>query len=125
MCLSCSPISTVATYVGEIQSRVTQNLDAAREQVEPYVQQAGDTANKKLTDISSMLKTQAEDLGQQLGTQAEGIKTQLEATAQELRTSLEGKIDELTELFSPLATQIREQLETIVDKVKETAASAA
>lgn len=91
-----------------------------KEHVEPYVHQASDTANKKLTDISSMLKTQAEGLGQQLETQAEGLKTQLEVTAQELRTNLEGKIEELTELFSPYATKIREQIEGIMDKVKDT-----
>lgn len=111
--------STVATYIGELQSRTSQNFEAAREQVEPYVQQASETANQKLSDISTLLRSQAEGLGQQLETQAEGIKTQLGATAQELRTSLEGKIDELTELLTPYATQIREKVEGIVDKVKE------
>ncbi|XP_044216261.1 apolipoprotein Eb [Thunnus albacares] len=115
--------NTVATYLGELQSRTSQNLDAVKERVEPYVNQASDTATKKLSDISVMLKSQAEGLGQQLETQAEGLKTQLEATAQDLRTSLEGKIDELTELFSPYATQIREQVESIIDKVKETASA--
>lgn len=105
--------------MGELQSRTSQNLETAREHIEPYVQQAGDTATKKLSDISTILKSHAEGLGQELETQAEGLKTQLEATAQELRTSLEGKIDELTELFSPYATQIREKIEGIVDKVKE------
>nr|ACF21982.1 apolipoprotein E [Oplegnathus fasciatus] len=113
--------NTVATYLGELQSRTSQNLDTVKVHVEPYVQQAGDTATKKLSDISSLLRTQAEGLGQQLETQAEGLKTQLEVTAQDLRTSLEGKIDELTELLSPYATQIREQVENIMDKVKETA----
>lgn len=111
----------MATYLGEFQSRTSQNLDTVKEHVEPYVQQASETANKKLSDISSLLRTQAEGLGQQLETQAEGLKTQLEVTAKDLRTSLEGKIDELTELFSPYATQIREQVENIMDKVKETA----
>uniref|UniRef100_A0A3Q0SEV9 Apolipoprotein Eb n=1 Tax=Amphilophus citrinellus TaxID=61819 RepID=A0A3Q0SEV9_AMPCI len=111
--------NTVTTYMSEIQSRAAQNLDTVREHVEPYVQQAGDNTNKKLSDISAVLKSQAEGLGQQLETQAEGIKTQLEATAQELRTSLEGKIEELTELLSPYATKIREQFEEIADKVKE------
>lgn len=96
----------------ELQSRTSQNVDTVREQVEPYVQQAADTATKKLSDITSILETQAE-----------GLKTQLESTAQELRTSLEGKIDELTEIFSPYATQIREQFESVIDKVKETATS--
>uniref|UniRef100_G3NGQ8 Apolipoprotein Eb n=1 Tax=Gasterosteus aculeatus TaxID=69293 RepID=G3NGQ8_GASAC len=89
--------SAVANYLGEIQSRTVQNLDTVKENVEPYVQQAGDTASKKLADISTILESQAE-----------GIKTQLESTAQELRTSLEGKIDELTEMISPYAVQIRE-----------------
>merc|ERR1712035_252748 len=105
--------NTVATYLGELQSRATQNLDSAREQVEPYVHQVSDTATKKMSDISSLLKTQADELTTQLETQAAGFRTQMEATAQELRTSLEGKIDELTEMFSPYATKIREQLETI------------
>uniref|UniRef100_A0A8C5ELB8 Apolipoprotein Eb-like n=1 Tax=Gouania willdenowi TaxID=441366 RepID=A0A8C5ELB8_GOUWI len=102
-----------------LQSRTSQNLHNVREGVEPYVKQAGDTASQKFTDISTILKNQAEGLGQQLETQAEGIKTQLESTAEEIRTSLEGKIDELTGLISPYATQIREQLETIVEKVKD------
>lgn len=108
----------MATYLGELHSRTTQNLDAVREKVEPYVHQASDTATKKLTDLSSILKSQAEGLGQQLETQAETLKTQMEATAKDLRTSLEGKIDELTEMFSPYATKIREQLETIIENVK-------
>ncbi|XP_054637582.1 apolipoprotein Eb [Dunckerocampus dactyliophorus] len=110
----------VATYLGEIQSRTSQNLDTVRQKVEPYVQQAGDTASQKLSDISTMLQSQAVGLGQQLESQAEGLRTQLEATAEELRTSLEGKIDELTELFSPLATQIRQKFDTMIEKVKET-----
>ncbi|KAI3361196.1 hypothetical protein L3Q82_013396 [Scortum barcoo] len=113
--------NTVATYLGEIQSRTSQNLETVREHVEPYVQQAGDTATKKLGDISSMLRSQAEGLGHQLETQADGLRTQLESTAQDLRTSLEGKIDELTELLSPYAAQFREQVQNIMDKVKETA----
>lgn len=120
--LSLIDSSTVATYLGELQSRTNQNLDAVKEQVEPYVQHASDTANKKLSDVSSLMRTQAEALGQQLETQAEGIKTQLEATAQELRVSLEGKIDELTEMLSPIATKMRESIDSMVDKVKETTA---
>nr|XP_020445787.1 apolipoprotein Eb-like [Monopterus albus] len=112
--------NTVATYLGEVQSRTSQNLEAVKEHVEPYVQQASDSATKKLSDLSSMLKSQAEGLSHQLETQAEGIKTQLESTAQDLRTSLEGKIDELTELLSPIATKFREQIEKIMEKVKET-----
>ncbi|KAM6935097.1 apolipoprotein Eb [Lycodopsis pacificus] len=112
--------NAVATYLGEIQSRTSQNFDSVKENVEPYVQQASDTANKKLSDISTILKTQAEGLGQQLESQAEGIKTQLEATVQDLRTSLEGRIDELTEMISPYATQIREQIENVMEKVKAT-----
>lgn len=53
----------MSTYLGELQSRATQNLDAVKEQVEPYVQQAGDTATKKLSDISTVLRSQAEGLG--------------------------------------------------------------
>ncbi|XP_054477434.1 apolipoprotein Eb [Anoplopoma fimbria] len=115
--------NTVSTYMGEVQSRTSQNFDTMKENVEPYVQQASDTAAKKLSDISTILKTQAEGLGQQLESQAEGIKTQLESVAQDLRTSLEGRIDELTEMISPYATQIREQIDNIMEKVKETASS--
>lgn len=113
----------MATYLSEFHSRTTQNLDAVREQVEPYVHQASDTATKKLTDLSSILKSQAEGLGVQLETQAETLKTQMEASAKDLRTSLEGKIDELTEMLSPYATKIREQLETIIENVKIPAAN--
>lgn len=113
----------MATYLGEIHSRASQNLETMRDHVEPYVQQASSTATDKLSDISIMLQSQAESLGQQLESQAESIKTQLEATVQELRTSLEGKLKELTELFSPYTTEFREKIESIVDKVKETAAS--
>merc|ERR1711962_958039 len=115
--------NTVATYLGELHSRTSQNLDTVKEHVEPYINQASDTATKKLSDMSVILRSRAEGLGQQLETEAEGLKTQLEATAQDLRTSLEGKIDELTELFSPYATQIREQVENIMDKVKESVAA--
>ncbi|XP_049587737.1 apolipoprotein Eb [Syngnathus scovelli] len=113
----------VATYLGELQSRTSQNLDAVRQQVEPFVEQAGDTASQKMSDLSTVLKTQAQGLGQQLESQAEGLRTQLEATAEELRTSLEGKLDELTELFAPLTAQIREKLDTIVESVKVTASA--
>lgn len=116
-------LSTVSTYLGEIQSRASQNLETIKDQVEPYVQQASSNTNDKLSDISIMLQSQAESLGQQLESQAESIKVQLEATVQELRTSLEGKLEELTEMFSPYTTQFREKIESIVDKVKETAAS--
>ncbi|KAG7474292.1 apolipoprotein Eb-like [Solea senegalensis] len=128
--------NTVATYMGELQSRTSQNLGTVRDHVEPYVQQTSDTASKKLSDLSTMLQSQAEVLSKQLETQAEGfktqaedlrtqaesLKTQLEATADELRASLEGKIDDLTDLLSPYATKIREQLDAVVEKVKETAA---
>lgn len=113
----------MATYLGELQSRTSQNLDTVSEHVQPYVQQASDSATKKLNDISTMVQNLAEGLGLQLETQAEGARTQLEATAKELFTSLEGKIDELRELFSPYATQIQEQVGNIMDKVKETASA--
>lgn len=109
----------MATYLGEIHSRTSQNLEAMKEQVEPYVQQASSTATDKLSDISTMLQSQAESLGKQLESQAESIKTQLESSVLEL----ERKLEELTELFSPYTTQFREKIESIVDKVKETASS--
>lgn len=111
----------MGTYLSELQSRTSQNLEVAREHVEPYVQGARDTASRRLSDVSTMLQSQAEGLGQQLEGQAEVLKTQLEATAEELRTFLQGRIDDLTEQFSPYAAQIREKIEDIVDKVKETA----
>lgn len=113
--------STIATYMGEIQLRTSQNLENMRGQFEPYLQQGSDTASKKMTDLSTILGSQAESLGQQLETQVEDLKAKLEVTAQELRTSLEGKMDELKDLLSPYATQIRENFESMVDKFKETA----
>ncbi|KAM9310758.1 apolipoprotein Eb [Pholidichthys leucotaenia] len=110
---------TVATYIGEVQSRATQNLETMKD----HVEQTGDTTSKKLIEISSMLHTQAEGLGKQLESQAEVIKTQLEETAQELRTSLEGKIDELTQMLTPYATKVREELEKVVEKIKESTTS--
>merc|ERR1712121_510918 len=88
--------NTVATYLGELQSRTTQNIDMVRERVEPFVSQAHQTAAEKLGSFTVLLKNQAEGLGQQLETQAEGLREQLETTAQDLRTALESKIDELT-----------------------------
>ncbi|XP_029360024.1 apolipoprotein Eb [Echeneis naucrates] len=114
--------NTVATYLGEVQSRASQNMETMKGHVEPIVQQAGDTANKRLTDLSTMLRSQAEGLGQQLEVQAETLKTQMEVTAQELRTSLEGKIDELTALLTPYATKIREEFESMMEKAKVPAA---
>ncbi|XP_037532091.1 apolipoprotein Eb [Nematolebias whitei] len=101
---------TAATYLGEVQSRATHNLGTVKENVEPYVHQASDDASQKLRDISVRLETQAEN-----------FKTQLESTLQELSTSMDGKLEELTKVLSPYATQFREQFETILDKVKETA----
>ena len=120
---SFSTTSTVATYLGELQSRTSQNLDTVKERVQPYMQQASDSATKRLGDLSTVLQSQAEGLGIQLESQAGDLKTQLEATAEELRISLEGKIEELSELFAPYATKIREQIDTIVEKVKETASA--
>lgn len=93
-----------------MQSRATQNLDTVKENVEPFVHQTSDTASQKLRDISVRLETQAEN-----------FKTQLESTLKELSTSMDGKLEELTKVLSPYATQFREQFETILDKVKETA----
>lgn len=113
-------LSTIATYMGEIQLRTSQNLENMRGQFEPYLQ-SSDATGKKMTELSTMLGSQAESLGQQLETKVEDLKTRLEVTAQELRTSLEGKMDELKELLAPYATQIRENFESMVDKFKETA----
>lgn len=100
----------LTNYMGELETRSTKNLEAARESVEPYVQQAGDIANKRLGDLTEVLRSQSETL-----------RAQLEATTDELRSSLEGRIAELTDLLTPVAAQIREKIESIVDKVKETA----
>ncbi|XP_072249985.1 apolipoprotein Eb [Leuresthes tenuis] len=98
---------TVTTYLGELQSRTSQNLGAVKEQVVPYVQQASDTATQKLSDISSILETQADT-----------IKTELESRMKELRTSMDSRLDEITDLLSPIAIKIREHFEEVVDKVK-------
>lgn len=109
----------MSTYLGELQSRTSQNLGTVREHVEPLFQQSSDSATKKLGDISAVLRTQAQGLGQQLETQAEGLRTQLESMAQELGTNLEKKMDELSELFSPLVTQIHEKFDGIIEKIKD------
>lgn len=99
----------MATYLGELQSRTSQNLGAVKEQVEPLVQQASDSTTKKLSEISTLLEAQAEN-----------FRTQLETSIKDLSTSMDGKLEEITELISPYATKIREHLENIMDKVKET-----
>lgn len=106
----------------ELQSRASQNMDAVKESVEPYVRQAGENANKKFTDISESLKTQAQGLGQQLEAQAEGLRAQLADATQDLRTTLEAKLDELTGMVSPFADQIQAQFQDILQKIKETTA---
>lgn len=113
--------STVATYLSELQSRASQNLDTARGQVEPYIPDSIDT--EKLTQVSSILRTQAEGLGQQLETQAEALKAQLESTGQEISTYFAGMMDRLNDELPSIATQVREKLEEIVEKVKETASA--
>lgn len=113
--------STISVFLGELQSRTSQNLESMKDKFEPYLQQTGDNAGKKLTDLTTMLSSQAESLGHQLETQVEDLRTRLEETTKELRTSLEGKMDELKDMLSPYATQIRENFESMVDKFKETA----
>lgn len=115
--------STVATYMGELQSRASQNLDAVRDQVEPYLHHTMENAGERMTQVSTDLRTQAEGLGQQLESQAEVLKTQLEATGQEMRTFLEGMMERLNAELPSIASQVREKLEDIVDKVKETASA--
>lgn len=111
--------STIAVYMGEIQSRASQNLDSMKTQFDPYIRETSEVANQKLADLSIMLSSQAGNLGKQLESQAEDLKTQLEVTVQELRATLEGKIDELKQMFSPYAEQIREHFEGVADKFKE------
>lgn len=115
--------STVATYMSELQSRASQNLDAAREQVEPYLRGTMQTTDERMKQVSTALRTQAEGLGQQLESQAEVLRTQLEATGQEMRTFFEGMMDRLNEELPSIASQVREKLEDIVEKVKETASA--
>ncbi|CAG6014847.1 unnamed protein product [Menidia menidia] len=91
---------TVTTYMGELHSRTSQNLGAVKEQVHPFVQQASGTATQKLSDISSLIQTQAES-----------IKTYLESQMSVMRTSVDEELEKLTDLLGPVATQIREQLE--------------
>jgi len=109
----------VTTYLGEVHSRTSQNMDMVREHVQPYVSQAHGSASEKLGSIGTLLKTQAEDLNQQLETHAEGLKDQLEATAEELRVAMEEKMDKFSDIIAPYAAKFREQIQTIMDKVKE------
>ena len=113
--------STVTTYLGEVHSRTTQNLDMVRGHVQPYVSQAHGSASEKLGSITALLKTQADGLSQQLETQAEGLKTQLESTAEELRTTMEEKMDQLGDILAPFVAKVREQIQTITDTVQENA----
>lgn len=102
-------LRAVATYMGEVHSRASQNADSVRVQVEPYITGAGDAASKKLTDLASVLDAQGDT-----------IRTQLESSMRELRTSMDTRLDELTELIVPYATKIREQFEEVMSKVKDT-----
>lgn len=113
--------STVATYLGELESRTSQNLDTAREQVEPYIRM--DATGEKMRQLSSALRDQAEGLGQQLESQADDLRTQLETTGQEVRTFFEGMMDRLNDELPSIATQVRDKLQEIVEKVKETASA--
>ncbi|KAK0150807.1 Apolipoprotein Eb [Merluccius polli] len=108
--------TTVENYLSEVQSRASQNLGVVKKRVEPYFSQVHGTATEKLTSFTDLLKTQAD----QLETQAESLRGQLEATAEELRTSMDAKMDQLGEMLSPYAAKIREQIQTIIEKVKET-----
>lgn len=110
--------STVATYLSEVQSRVSQNMETAREHVEPYL---SGIDSPRMSELSSALRLQAEGLSQQLEIQAQVLRTQLETAGQEMRTLVEGMMDRLTDELPSIATQVREKLEEIVEKVKETA----
>lgn len=103
------PPSTVTTYMGEVHSRTSQNMDLVRERVQPYVIQAHGGATDKLGSISTLLKTQAE-----------GLKGQLEATAEELQVTIEDKMNKISDIIAPLAAKFHEQIQTIMNKVKET-----
>lgn len=115
--------STVATYMGEVQSRASQNLDAARGQVEPYLHDTMENAGERMTQVSAALRTQAEGLSQQLESQAEVLKTQLEATGQEMRTLLEGMVDRMNAEIPDLTSEVLTKLHDIVEKVKQTASA--
>ncbi|XP_010892442.2 apolipoprotein Eb [Esox lucius] len=110
--------NTLATYMGELQSRTSQNMDVLKERVNPFLSQTHKTAADKLGSFTSLLKNQ--ELSQQVSAQAEEIREQVEATAEDLRISLEKKIDELSGLIAPFAAKIRDQLQTVMDTVKET-----
>lgn len=113
--------STVATYLRELESRTSQNLDRAREQVEPYI--SIDATGEKMRQLSSALREQAEGLGEQLESRAFDIKTQVETTGQEVHTFLEGMMDRLNDELPSIVTQVRDKLQEIVEKVKETASA--
>lgn len=115
--------STVATYLGELQSRASQNAEAVKDRFEPYVSQAHDGTNQKLGALSELMKSQAQEVSEQLEVQAGALKEKLEQTAENLRTSLEGRVDELTSLLTPYSEKIREQLQIVMDKIKEASAA--
>ncbi|XP_059195473.1 apolipoprotein Eb-like [Centropristis striata] len=103
---------TVATYLGELQYRTSHNLHYPK----PYVKQVSDTANKQMSDITTLLHTQAQGLGQHLQNQAQGIRTHVGAVAESLHTNLEGKMHDLTGVRddSPYATNVREQIKNVM-----------
>ena len=92
----------MTTYLGELQSRTTQNMD----QVKEHVSLAHDTAAERLVSFSALLSKQAKTLREQLGTQAEGLKGQLETTATDLRSTLEGKMYSMECLWKREGKQI-------------------
>ena len=113
----------MATYLGELQSRASQNADAMKDRFEPYVHQARDGVGQKLGTISEVLQSQAQGVSQQFEVQATQLREQLEQTADSLRVSLEGRIEELASLLNPYTEKIREQLQTVMEKIQEAAAA--
>ncbi|KAG9334613.1 hypothetical protein JZ751_007436 [Albula glossodonta] len=119
--LPLSAPSTVATYLGEVQSRATQNIESVRESLEPYVLQAREKTSEKLGSLTELLMSQTQDLSEKFETQASVIRNRLEQTAQDLRSTLEGQLEDLANWFTPYAAKIRDQLQSVREKIQEAA----
>lgn len=117
--------NTVATYLGELQSRTSQNYELVREKAEPMISKAQEVAVDKLGDLTSIIKSHSDTLGAQLQAHGEVLKEQMEKTTEELSNAMDGKLEKVIDLLGTYAIQVREQVQSIMDKVKETAAASA
>ncbi|KAK7887290.1 hypothetical protein WMY93_026911 [Mugilogobius chulae] len=104
-------------YMGELQSRTSQNVETVRGHVEPYMQQASQTANQKLTDITALLQSQAGGLGRPWRARS---PTSGPRWRRPWRTAhCYGKQHRQADRDHPAyATRIKEQIETMAEKSK-------